>query len=147
MCAHRHLPHAVAVPYPWLALPPYRLLLRGRATAEAQRTPRAALPAAPPHRPRRRPPRACSQASGVAVAGNYAYVTGRVKDYSLAVIAVSNPTSPTIVGSIASSTVQFEVRTPASPARRGRALSVAAPPAPKAAAARASEEGGGSRWR
>ena len=51
----------------------------------------------------------CAQAYGVAVAGSYAYVTGGASD-SLAVIDISNPASPSIVGSVSSSSVMDYVR-------------------------------------
>ena len=44
-----------------------------------------------------------SQASGVAVSGTYAYVVGATSD-SLAVVDVSTPSSPTLVGSLIDST-------------------------------------------
>ena len=44
------------------------------------------------------------QANGLAVSGSYAYVTGYLSA-SLAVIDVSDPTSPSIVGNVSSSSV------------------------------------------
>ena len=50
-----------------------------------------------------------SQTRGVTVSGSYAYVIGQ-KSHSLAVVDVTNPTSPSIVGSVSSSYVMREVR-------------------------------------
>ena len=50
-----------------------------------------------------------AQAWAVAVAGSYAYVTGGNSD-SLAVIDISNPASPSIVGSVSDSSVMDGVR-------------------------------------
>ena len=51
----------------------------------------------------------CAQAHFVAVSGSYAYVTAHDSD-SLVVIDISNPASPVIRGSVASSTVLDGVR-------------------------------------
>ena len=50
-----------------------------------------------------------SQAVGVTVRGSFAYVTGYKSD-SLAVVNVSDPTSPSIVGSVVSTSVMDGVR-------------------------------------
>jgi len=51
----------------------------------------------------------CAQPIGVAVSGSYAYVTGMNSD-SLVVIDISNPASPAIRGSVASSSLMDYVR-------------------------------------
>ena len=51
----------------------------------------------------------CAQPIGVAVSGSYAYVTGMNSD-SLVVIDISNPASPVIRGSVASSSLMDYVR-------------------------------------
>ena len=51
----------------------------------------------------------CAQATGVAVSGSYAYVTGQGSD-SLVVVDISNPASPVIRGSVVSSSLLDEVR-------------------------------------
>ena len=52
---------------------------------------------------------ACVQARNVAVSGSYAYVVGSDSD-SLAVVDVSNPASPVVVGSVIDSTALDGVR-------------------------------------
>ena len=51
----------------------------------------------------------CAQATGVAVSGSYAYVTGQGSD-SLVVVDISNPASPVIRGSVVSSILMDGVR-------------------------------------
>ena len=75
-------------------------------------------------------PCAPPQGHGLAVSGSYAYVTGYTLHGSLAVIDVSDPTAPSIVGSVSSSSVMSWVRcgfaqkhTPSSPLpSKGRPL-------------------------
>ena len=52
-----------------------------------------------------------SQATGVAVSGSYAYVTG-YNSASLVLVDISNPASPVIRGSVVSSSLMNEVRAP-----------------------------------
>ena len=66
----------------------------------------------------------CTQACGVAVSGSYAYVTAHLSD-SLVVVDISNPASPVIRGSVASSSLMDYVRAawscgPGSPLGRRR---------------------------
>jgi hypothetical protein len=56
-----------------------------------------------------RPHVLCSQAWGVAVSGSYAYVTTH-DSASLTVVDISNPASPAIRGSVASSSLLDRVR-------------------------------------
>jgi hypothetical protein len=51
----------------------------------------------------------CAQALGVAVSGSYAYVTAHLSD-ALVVVDISNPASPVIRGSVASSSLMDYVR-------------------------------------
>jgi hypothetical protein len=51
----------------------------------------------------------CAQPIGVAVSGSYAYVTAHLSD-SLVVVDISNPASPVIRGSVASSSLMDYVR-------------------------------------
>ena len=65
-----------------------------------------------------------TQACGVAVSGSYAYVTAHLSD-SLVVVDISNPASPVIRGSVASSSLMDYVRAawscgPGSPLGRRR---------------------------
>ena len=76
----------------------------------------------------------CAQAAGVAVSGSYAYVAAALSN-SLVVVDVSNPASPVIRGSVASSSLMNYVRAAWSFARAGacvraahRARTSAAPP-------------------